>query len=187
MLARDISEEKIGRTEENIRRMHVENIEMEVFDGTRTDEALVGKADVVLLDVPCSGLGVMGKKRDIKYRMTRENAESLTELQKQIVRASAPYVRPGGTLVYSTCTIHRQENEDMVRYLTQELAFEPVSLAGILPEELLGDKRCLQEELRRAGKEYAAGLTDAEYDACIQLLPGYMEADGFFMARFIKK
>ena len=187
VLARDISEEKIGRTEENIRRMHVENIEMEVFDGTRTDEALVGKADVVLLDVPCSGLGVMGKKRDIKYRMTRENAESLTELQKQIVRASAPYVRPGGTLVYSTCTIHRQENEDMVRYLTQELAFEPVSLAGILPEELLGDKRCLQEELRRAGKEYAAGLTDAEYDACIQLLPGYMEADGFFMARFIKK
>ncbi len=89
--------------------------------------------------------------------------------------------------MYSTCTIHRQENEDMVRYLTQELAFEPVSLAGILPEELLGDKRCLQEELRRAGKEYAAGLTDAEYDACIQLLPGYMEADGFFMARFIKK
>ncbi len=187
VLARDISEEKICRTEENISRMKAENIETEVHDGTLTDEELVGKADVVLLDVPCSGLGVMGKKRDIKYRVTRERAEGLTELQKRIVRASVPYVKPGGTLVYSTCTIHRHENEDMVRFITEVLGLEPVSLTGVLPKSLLGEKKHLQNILCRAGKECGIGLTDAQREACIQLLPGYMEADGFFIARFRRK
>lgn len=186
VLARDVSEEKVRRTEENIRRMKMENIEVQVFDGTQTDEELAGRADVVLLDVPCSGLGVMGKKRDIKYRMTKENAEELSRLQKRIVQAGAPYVKPGGTLVYSTCTIHRQENEDMVRFIAEELGFEPVSLTGVLPEALLAEKRRLQDNLRRIGKEDMSGLTEAEEAACIQLLPGYMEADGFFIARFRK-
>lgn len=186
VLARDVSEEKVRRTEENIRRMKMENIEVQVFDGTQTDEELAGRADVVLLDVPCSGLGVMGKKRDIKYRMTKENAEELSRLQKRIVQAGAPYVKPGGTLVYSTCTIHRQENEDMVRFIVEELGFEPVSLTGVLPEALLAEKRRLQDNLRRMGKEDMSGLTEAENAACIQLLPGYMEADGFFIARFRK-
>lgn len=187
VLARDISEEKVRRTEENICRMKIDNIEVQVFDGTQTDEGLAGKADVVLMDVPCSGLGVVGKKRDIKYRMTRENAEALTELQRKIVRAGAPYVKPGGTLVYSTCTIHRRENQDMVRFIGEELGFEPVSLTGVLPEVLRGEKRRLQDTLRRIGKENTAGLTEAEEAACVQLLPGYMEADGFFIARFRKK
>ena len=72
VLARDISEEKRSITEENIGRMRTGNIQTQVFDGTCTDETLLGRADVVLLDVPCSGLGVMGKKRDIKYRVTKK-------------------------------------------------------------------------------------------------------------------
>lgn len=184
VLARDISEEKRGITEENISRMGVGNIEVQVFDGTCTDEALLGRADVVLLDVPCSGLGVMGKKRDIKYRVTKEGMGEIEKLQRQIVTASAGYVRKGGTLLYSTCTIRREENEDMVRFISRELGLEPVSLEGVLPEAVLDDRRRLEEKVREAGKEPGAGLTKEEADACIQLLPGYMEADGFFIARF---
>lgn len=184
VLARDISEEKRGITEENISRMGVGNIEVQVFDGTCTDEALLGRADVVLLDVPCSGLGVMGKKRDIKYRVTKESMGEIEKLQRQIVTASAGYVRKGGTLLYSTCTIRREENEDMVRFISRELGFEPVSLAGTLPEAVFDDRRRLEGKMREAGKEPGTGLTKEEADACIQLLPGYMKADGFFIARF---
>ena len=187
VLARDISREKIDRIEENIRRMRIENIETEIFDGTQTDENLVGKADVVLLDVPCSGLGVIGKKRDIKYKADLENVEKLTQLQKQIVRASALYVKPGGTFLYSTCTIHRRENEDMVRFLVRELGFEPVSLENVLPKMVMEEKKRLRQELCKAGISYQEELTREEADACLQFLPGYMEADGFFVARFRRK
>lgn len=186
VLARDVSEEKLALIEENIARMGVQNLRAEVFDGRVTDEALKGKADVVLLDVPCSGLGVIGKKRDIKYRVSREQFVGLEELQRQIVRASAGYVKPGGTLLYSTCTIHRGENEDMVRFITGELGFEPVSLENVLPEAVLADKRELLGALRRAGKEPGC-LTEDERAACIQFLPGYMDSDGFFMARFRRR
>lgn len=187
VLARDISEEKAGIIEENIGRMRMGNIDVQVFDGACTDEALLGKADVVLLDVPCSGLGVMGKKRDIKYRVTKESLGGISGLQRQIVAASAGYVKKGGTLLYSTCTIRRDENEDMVRFISRELGFEPVPLEGILPGEVLAEKKYLEEKMREAGKEPMAGLTEEEYSACIQMLPGYMEADGFFIARFRRR
>ena len=187
VLARDISEEKVAFIEENIHRMKASNIETEVFDAARTDESLVGKADVVLLDVPCSGLGVIGKKRDIKYHMTKEKMASLSELQKQIARASARYVKPGGILLYSTCTIHREENQAMVRFFTQELDFVPVSLEDVLPDVALAQKKQIEKEMYKAGKEPAVKLTEEENDACIQFLPGYMEADGFFIAKFRRK
>lgn len=190
VLARDVSEEKAALIRENAGRMRAKNIEIQVYDGTQTDRELVGKADAVLLDVPCSGLGVIGKKRDIKYRVTREGLEGLTELQRRIVMASAGYVRPGGTLIYSTCTIHRAENEDMVRFITGELGFVPESLEGVLPEAVLAQKKRLEELIEKEGagggqaKEAGAGLTEQEKAACIQLLPGFMESDGFFIARF---
>lgn len=182
VLARDVSEEKVALIRENAERMRAENIEVQIYDGTRTDPALAGQADVVLLDVPCSGLGVIGKKRDIKYRAARERLEGLVKLQKQIVAASAGYVRPGGVLIYSTCTIHRAENEDMVRYIERELGFWPESLEGALPDALLAQKREIAELGRKAG--VSAQLTDSEEASCIQLLPGFMETDGFFIAKF---
>lgn len=187
VLARDVSEEKLARMGENILRMKAGNIEVQAFDGSSTDESLAGKADVVLLDVPCSGLGVAGKKRDIKYRVTESDLQDLQTLQKQIVSASARYVKPGGILLYSTCTIHGGENEGMARFLARELGFEPVSLDGALPEAVLAAKRRLQEDMRKAGKAPAAELTEEERAACVQLLPGYMEADGFFIAKFRRK
>lgn len=187
VLARDISEEKLERITENITRMKAENIELQMFDGTETDESLLGKADVVLLDVPCSGLGVMGKKRDIKYRIKPENLESLQELQRKIVKASAGYVKPGGTLLYSTCTIHSGENQAMVCFLTRELGFEPVSLEDILPPQLLAVKRQVAAQRKESGIEPIVALTEAEEAACMQFLPGLLEADGFFLAKFRRR
>lgn len=184
VLARDVSEEKAERIRENISRMGIGNVDVQVYDGAVQDESLKGKADVVLLDVPCSGLGVIGKKRDIKYRVTQQTLEEVCALQRRIVRASAAYVKQGGILLYSTCTIHGRENEEMVAFITQELGLEPVSLEGRLPEAVLEQKRLLERKREEAGKLSQAGLTSEECGACLQLLPGYMEADGFFLACF---
>lgn len=182
VLSRDVSLEKTARIEENIRRMGVENIQVQVYDATVFDETYREKADVLLIDVPCSGLGVMGKKRDIKYRITPKGLKSLTQLQKQIVDGCWRYVRPGGTLIYSTCTIHSEENEAMVRYISGELPFDPVSLEGALPPTLWEQKRKLE-----ALGEKKVQLTQEEQAACIQLMPGYMECDGFFFAKFRRR
>lgn len=181
VLARDVSLEKTAYIEENAMRMKAENIQVQVFDGTVFDESYREKADVVLLDVPCSGLGVMGKKRDIKYHITPEGLQSLTQLQKQIVENCFQYVKPGGILLYSTCTIHIEENEEMVKYIARELPFEPVSLQEVLPPLLWKQKK---ETEAAAVKKL---LNQEEQDACIQLFPGSMSGDGFFFAKFRKK
>lgn len=67
-----------------------------------------------MCDLPCSGLGVMGRKTDIRYKMTEEKAQELAQLQQQMLDVVCAYVKPGGTMVYSTCTIHRAENEENV-------------------------------------------------------------------------
>lgn len=191
VLARDVSREKTSVIEENIDRMRAKNIQVQVFDATGLDEEYLEKADVVLMDVPCSGLGVMGKKRDIKYHVTPEGLRSLAELQRRIVDSSWRYVRPGGTLIYSTCTIHSGENEAMVKYISRELPFEPVSLERVLPQKLWEQKCGLEERIKKQREMAPQGqgvqLTEEEQAACIQLLPGYMECDGFFIARFRRK
>lgn len=184
VLSRDVRPEKTELIRENAARMGAENIEIQVWDAVNFDETYAGRADVVLLDVPCSGLGILGKKRDIKYHASPEGIESLTGLQREIVRACSGYVRPGGTLLYSTCTIDRAENEEMVRFLTGELGFLPYPPDRALPEKLLAQKRELEALREKNGKTCRTALTEAERACCIQLLPGYMEADGFFFARF---
>lgn len=187
VLARDISEEKTALIEENVARMGLENVQVQVQDATVFTPEYAGKADVLLLDVPCSGLGVMGKKRDIKYHVSREGMQSLSELQRQILDTSWSYVRPGGTLVYSTCTINAAENEEMVRYLTTRFPLEPMPLEGRLPKAVLAFK----DRLDALRKESTGGLpnllSEAEQAACIQLLPGFWETDGFFIACFRRR
>lgn len=182
VLSRDVSEEKTDLIRENISRMGAKNIETEVWDAACFDEACEAKADVVLLDVPCSGLGVMGKKRDIKYHVTPEGMENLSALQREIVRVCSRYVKPGGILLYSTCTVSIAENEEMVRFLTGELGFAPLPFEAELPELLYQQKKETEALRSREGKE--PKLTEEERRACIQLFPGFMEADGFFIARF---
>lgn len=133
VLSRDVSDSKVALIEENLERMQADNVVTQVFDATVTDETYIGKADVLLMDVPCSGLGVMGKKRDIKYHASPEGIASIMELQRIIIRNSWQYVKPGGVLLYSTCTINRGENEDMVRWICENLPFELEESKQLLP------------------------------------------------------
>lgn len=160
--ARDVSAYKVSLIEENAERMKCTNVHAAVWDATVPDAESCESADVVLADVPCTGLGVIGKKRDIKYRQSRENLTEITALQKEIVRQAVRYVKPGGTLLYSTCTINRAENEDMVRWMQEELSLQPETVAPVL--------------LQFPHTETA----DAGY---IQLLPGVHDTDGFFFAK----
>lgn len=164
--ARDISEEKAERIREAVRRTKSENVSVKVRDACVPDSEMDGKADVLYLDLPCSGLGILGKKRDIKYRVTKENLEELVNLQRKIIAVCWRYVKPGGVILYSTCTVHPAENEEQVRWMCGEFPLVPESLNPYLPEAL----RC----------EEAAGGT-------LQLVPGVHDCDGFFLARLRRR
>ncbi len=184
VLSRDLTPEKTAQIRENAARMRADNVAVQEWDARCFDPAYEGKADVVLLDVPCSGLGVMGKKRDIKYHVTPQGLESLCALQREIVTVCGRYVKPGGTLLYSTCTVNPAENEEMVRFLIKELGFVPESLEEALPENLRSAKR-LTEELRGSGGKGQTVSRELQC-ACMQFYPGYMNADGFFIAKLRK-
>ena len=118
--ARDLTEYKVDLIRENIARHGLSNMKAVQMDATVDDPDSHQKADVLVCDLPCSGLGVMGKKTDIRYKMTKEKAAELAKLQRQILSVVWDYVRPGGTLVYSTCTIHRSENENNTAWFLKE-------------------------------------------------------------------
>lgn len=131
--ARDLTEYKVGLIEENIERTAAQNIRAVQMDATVLDEASVEKADVVLADIPCSGLGVLSKKTDLKYRMTPEQQEELVDLQQRILSVVWQYVKPGGTLVYSTCTVHKEENEGNVDWFLENYPFTLKEQIQMLP------------------------------------------------------
>lgn len=118
--ARDLTDYKVQIMQDNIMRSGLLNIETVRMDARRLDEASVGKADIVIADLPCSGLGVLGRKPDLKYKMTPEKQKELTALQREILSVVKEYVKSGGRLLYSTCTIHRGENEDNVEWFVQQ-------------------------------------------------------------------
>ncbi|MBR3806827.1 MAG: 16S rRNA (cytosine(967)-C(5))-methyltransferase RsmB [Lachnospiraceae bacterium] len=158
----DVSEKKTAYILENKERMGYDNIEVEVNDATVYREDLTEAFDVVIADVPCSGIGVIGKKCDIKYRIDETEIKSIVELQKKIMENAWKYVKKGGTLLYSTCTISREENEDMVEWLLNNAPLATESLDTYLPKALLSE------------------TTKKGY---LQLLPGVHACDGFFIAR----
>ncbi len=165
VLSRDLTGDKIELIEENIHRMGYKNIETEVFDALELDEGLIGKADIVLADLPCSGLGVMAKKNDLKYRITREDIRELAALQREILEIVSQYVKPGGILVYSTCTVTREENIENYRWIKEKLGFQPRNFLEKLPREL---------------------KTETAAEGYLQLLPGVHSCDGFFISSFKK-
>ncbi len=120
VLARDASAEKAALIMENAARLRVSGVSASVFDAEEFDASLEGRADVVMADLPCSGLGVLRRKVDIKYRLTKESVASLAAMQRRILSNAARYVRQGGVLLYATCTISREENEDNVAWLLGE-------------------------------------------------------------------
>ena len=163
--ARDVSDFKVSGIEENMERMGLTNIRTRVFDATVEDPSMIEWADVVLADVPCSGLGVMGKKRDIKYRQKQESLREIVSLQKEILTRAVEYVKPGGALLFSTCTINPSENEELVEFIKKKL--------GLVPESVT---------------EYVKNLphTESAPKGYLQLLPHRHDTDGFFFARFNK-
>ncbi len=137
---RDLTERKVALIEENIRRSGLANLSARRWDATVFDEASAGRADIVIADLPCSGLGVLRKKTDIKYRMSVEQERELAALQRRILHTVAAYVKPGGTLLYSTCTIDRMENEENVAwFLGEHPGFRLEKQQQIFPQEALGD------------------------------------------------
>lgn len=136
--ARDKTEYKAGLIADNLSRTEFRNISTKVWDATITDESAINTADIVIADLPCSGLGVLGKKPDIRYRIKEEDLTSLVTLQRQILSAVWQYVKPGGTLMYSTCTLNKAENEENVLWFIENFPFElekPDDMVTIFPDE----------------------------------------------------
>ena len=131
-------------------------------DATVFDENSVDKADILLADLPCSGLGVMGRKPDIRYKMTEAKQQELVKIQRKILDTVWSYVKVGGTLVYSTCTIGADENQYNVKWFLENYPFQLDSIDPYICEEL------------------RSKTTKAGY---LQLLPGVHSSDGFFIAR----
>ena len=166
VLSRDISWEKLELIEENRVRCHADNMQIEQWDACVPDEKRKETADYVLADVPCSGLGILSRKPDIKYQLTQERLTELVSLQREILVNAAKLVKPGGVLVYSTCTINPEENEENIRYLLTQMPFELESLAPFIKEEI-------------EGNDPSSGM--------LKLLPGQNQCDGFFVARLRRK
>lgn len=127
VISRDLTEEKTQLIIENIQRLKYNNVEVQQADATILDNEMIGKADVVIADLPCSGLGIIGKKNDIKYRMTLKQMDELVILQSTILDYAKNYVKEDGTLVYSTCTINPKENQGNVeKFLANNKAFKKI-------------------------------------------------------------
>ncbi len=132
----DVHEHRVALIEAQAKRLGLENIRPMVRDATKPREDLNGTMDAVLLDAPCSGLGFMAQKPDIKLRVKEENLSELTELQAKLLDTVCEYVKPGGTLVYSTCSILKEENElQAERFLARHDEFEEIPLPPSVPEK----------------------------------------------------
>jgi 16S rRNA (cytosine967-C5)-methyltransferase len=156
----DLHANKLSLVESSAKRLGIDIIETEERDGRKPNEELSGKADKVLCDVPCSGFGVLGKKPELRYK-DPEASEALPDIQLAILKASALYVKVGGVLVYSTCTVLPEENEKNIeRFLASRPDFE---LCGFE----VGALCCPQ--------------------GMVTLLPDEHGTDGFFVAKMTRK
>lgn len=165
--ARDLTEYKVDLIRDNIARTGLDNISAVCRDASVPDKDRAGTADIVIADLPCSGLGVLGKKADLKYKASLEGIKSLADLQREILICAQELVRPGGVLMYSTCTVNPVENVDNVHWFLEQY---PEFVQDDIKGKLCTD---LQDSVLEKG--------------CIQLLPGIHKSDGFFIARLIRK
>lgn len=165
VIARDLTEYKKDLLQENNDRMRYSQVEIEQWDARQFDARLESSMDVVLADLPCSGLGIMGRKNDIKYRLEEGQLAELVTLQREILSVAWRYVKPGGVLIFSTCTLNQGENVENVRWITENTPLRSVSVEERLPERFRG----------RTGKK-----------GYLQLIPGEDGCDGFFVSAFAR-
>ncbi|MBE6055294.1 MAG: 16S rRNA (cytosine(967)-C(5))-methyltransferase RsmB [Clostridium sartagoforme] len=116
VIAFDLHENKLSLIEENAKRLGLTNIACKAMDATKLNSEYICYADKVLIDVPCSGLGIIRKKPEIKWNKTRQDLRNLVEVQRDIMENAWQYLKPGGTLIYSTCTLNKEENEDNLKW-----------------------------------------------------------------------
>lgn len=167
VVSRDIHPGRVRLIKKGAERLGAVIIKAETGDASVMNGADSEKYDRVLADVPCSGLGIIRKKPDIKYSKTLKDIEALAEIQKKILNTAAQCVKPGGVLVYSTCTFSVKENEEIVRWFSESFDdFCTEDISGYVPE----DSGCK--------------TLDRGY---INIDPEIWDSDGFFIARFRKK
>lgn len=164
--ARDLTPLKTQLIRENIARLGLDNISVKEWDARVSDTASKESADIVLADLPCSGLGIIGRKPDIKYNASMDGIRDLAALQRQMLSVVWQYVKPGGVLVYSTCTVNRLENDENRAWFLNEYPFEPVDISG------------------RLGIDFQE---DSLKEGYIQLYPGVHPCDGFFISVMKRK
>lgn len=162
----DLTKDKVSLIRQNLIRTGFHNVKLKKHDAMEFLPEWEETADVVVADLPCSGLGVIGHKADIKYKTKPQDIKALAEQQRKILKTVYRYVKPGGTLLYSTCTIATEENEQQAEWILQNLPFERVSLENVVP---------------------AAAKCETAKEGYIQILPDLAGGDGFFLAAFRRK
>lgn len=163
----DIHPHKIELVRTAAQRLGIEILQLEARDATAANDALLNKADRVLVDAPCTGMGIIRRKPDIKWNKANEDLKSITEIQRKIIDTASKYVKPGGTLVYSTCTIQDEENINLVKaFLEEHSDFELVSIEGTVPTGL---------------------QKDTVSQGYLQLYPNVDGTDGFFISKLKRK
>ncbi len=166
IVSRDIYKHKLRLVQNVAKRLGIDIIKPELFDAAQYKPEDKVAFDRVLVDAPCSGLGLLKKKPDIKYNKTLEDIEALVELQKKILTAAQEYVKPGGVLAYSTCTVSKKENEDIRDWFLKEFDFDCCDISSLVPKG--GEAPTLKE-------------------GYINITPYMWGGDGFFAAKFIKR
>ncbi|MGL5379785.1 16S rRNA (cytosine(967)-C(5))-methyltransferase RsmB [Clostridium sp.] len=116
VLAFDLHENKLSLIKQNVERLGLTNVKYAEMDATKLNSEYVCSADRVLIDVPCSGLGIIRKKPEIKWNKTRQQLKDLVPIQREIMENAWQYLKPAGTLVYSTCTLNKEENEENIEW-----------------------------------------------------------------------
>ena len=164
--ARDIFPHRLAFINETAERLGINIIKTEEFDATVLNSSDIEKYDRVLVDAPCSGFGLMRKKADIRLKKNGNDIDSLIVLQRNILSTVWKYVKKGGVIVYSTCTISKKENEGNIKWFTENFPFETEDISEFLPENIKQDKTL---------------------NGCVQLFPNLHKTDGFFIARLRRK
>ncbi len=163
VLARDLSMAKVNKINETLLRLGYDNVDLQVGDATVYEPSFEERFDLVIADLPCSGLGVISRKPEIKYRLKPEDIDSLAALQRSILDNAVRYVKKGGLLLYSTCTLIAKENVGQYEYLKTQKGLESVDMDAYLPEAFRG---------RTGDKGF------------LQLIQGVDDTDGFFISLY---
>ena len=162
VVSRDIYDHKLKLIKATSKRLGLTNVDVEEFDGMKLDRESIAKFDYVLADVPCSGLGIIRRKPEIKYK-EKEEFRQLPPIQKKILENASKYVKVGGTLIYSTCTIQDSENIDVVNeFLQKNKNFELVPIKEV------------NVDLENQEKGY------------MKIYPNVHNMDGFFISKLIR-